>query len=118
MELFKVKNEKLITVTKFGEISHSYSQAQYGVVDKITFKEGYEDFVNQFYAKGITVIGANERAYIMRKKDIYAAKVNIALNGVSFVKYSDWKKVNNLRAEFKSIAKAIGLKFKKEQKVI
>jgi len=118
MELFK-KGPRLTTVTKFGAIEHFTSEIVKEEVKNFTFKEGYNEFVEQFYSKGLVVVGKNERAYILIKKDIYSGKTRELTGKDGFsVRLREWKKVSNLKAEFKAITRVDDLiaEFKFEEK--
>jgi hypothetical protein len=117
MELFETKNGHLYTVTKFGSIEHKFSQFVSTAASEVTFKDAYTAFVDQFYTNGTAVLGQNGKAYIMIKKDVYVAPVQVVTNTENFsVKFSAWTKVDGLKTEFKSIIKAVNVSFKPEPK--
>lgn len=118
MSFFK-EGTKLMTTTKFGVIEYKTAEIVKDEAKNLTFKEGYDEFVEQFYSKGVVVIGQNGKAYILVKKDVYFGKIE-ELPGKTgiFVRIHEWKKVQNLKVEFKAIVKEVIAEFKFEKKAV
>ena len=105
----EVSGVTLKTRTRVGNVEHAFMSPS-PEISKLTFKEAYEEFVNVLYGKKQAVKGQT-RAVILVKKTAYAS----ALTGTDTVEYTAWKKVTNLRHEFKLVC---GSKYKPEPKQI
>jgi hypothetical protein len=103
----EVSGVTLKTKTRVGNVEHAFVSPS-PEISKLTFKEAYNEFVDVLYGKRQAVKGQT-RAVILVKKTAYAS----ALNGTDVVNYPDWKRVTNLKHEFKLVC---GKKFKPEPK--
>lgn len=100
-----VSGVTLKTKTRLGNVEHAFMSPA-PEIHKLTFKEAYDEFVNVLYGKRQAVKGQT-RAVILVKKTAYAS----ALDGSDSASYQSWKKVTNLKHEFKLVC---GNKYKAE----
>ena len=90
--------ETLRTKTKVGYIEHPFSYVSIDGLKKLTFDQAYAEFIDVLYGEGKAVVH-NGKAVILYKKTAYVAVIDKANPLV--VLHGDWKKIENLRHEFK-----------------
>jgi|SRR5271157_2997026 len=100
MSAFTQGTGNLQTVTRVGNIPHEYVIVNPDVFKNLTFKEAYAAFVNALYTDSMVIVG-NGRAVVLRKKTAYSALLEPIDEKNAVVHYPNWKKVTNLKNEFK-----------------
>ena len=90
----------LVTKTKVGCLEHPFVYVALEELKKLSFKEAYDKFIDVIYGEGKAVV-CNNKAIVLYKKSAFIASLETVNPPV--VLYNDWKKISNLKHEFKQL---------------